>query len=272
MRLLISIGCNVYDHAPVLKGAEADAHRMFEALIRPDVGEYDPARSKLLLSPSMDELRQALRDVLFSNGAIDTFTFFFAGHGGVRAGSFYMWLRDSRPDAQSMTALSLSDVFRNLNEAAPAQSNIIIDACESGGLIADLGVLLKPDVRGDVGTPVVTLVATSAQNQYSGETQAGGLGTKQFWTASKAVTSYRTMQAPLTSWKLGAAFQPAFGRPTRALWFGVSICMVRRAFVETLAMVQILPGRYARSFKTGHRRATPRFVNTTMSFGRHTPR
>lgn len=177
MRLLISIGCNVYDHVPVLKGAEADAHRMFEALIRPDVGEYDPARSKLLLSPSMDELRQALRDVLFSNGAIDTFTFFFAGHGGVRAGSFYMWLRDSRPDAQSITALSLSDVFRNLNEAAPAQSNIIIDACESGGLIADLGVLLKPDVRGDVGTPVVTLVATSAQNQYSGETQAGGLGT-----------------------------------------------------------------------------------------------
>ena len=177
MRLLISIGCNAYDHAPALTGAEADARRMFEALIRSDVGEYDPARSKLLLSPSMDELRQTLCDVLFSNGAIDTFTFFFAGHGGVRAGSFYMWVRDSSPDAQSMTALSLADVFRNLNEAAPAQSNIIIDACESGGLIADLGVLLKPDVRGDVGTPVVTLVATSAQNQYSGETQAGGLGT-----------------------------------------------------------------------------------------------
>lgn len=177
MRLLISIGCNAYDHAQALTGAEADARRMFEALIRSDVGEYDPERSKLLLSPSMDEVRQALRNVLFSNGAIDTFTFFFAGHGGVRAGSFYMWVRDSSPDAQSMTALSLSDVFRNLNEAAPAQSNIIIDACESGGLIADLGVLLKSDVRGDAGTPIVTLVATSAQNQYSGETQAGGLGT-----------------------------------------------------------------------------------------------
>ena len=177
MRLLISIGCNTYDHAQALTGAEADARRMFEALIRSDVGDYDPARSKLLLSPTMDEVLQALREILFSNGAIDTFTFFFAGHGGVRAGSFYMWVRDSSPEAQSMSALSLSDVFRSLNEAAPAQSNIIIDACESGGLIADLGVLLKSEVRGDAGTPVVTLVATSAQNQYSEETQAGGLGT-----------------------------------------------------------------------------------------------
>ena len=104
MRLLISIGCNTYDHALALTGAEADARRMFEALIRSDVGEYDSARSKLLLSPSMDEVRKTFHDVLFSNGPIDTFTFFFAGHGGVRAGSFYMWVRDSRPDAQSMTA------------------------------------------------------------------------------------------------------------------------------------------------------------------------
>lgn len=177
MRLLISIGCNTYDHASALTGGESDARRMFEALIRSDVGEYDPVRSKLLLSPSVDEVRQALRDVLFSNGIIDTFTFFFAGHGGVRAGSFYMWVRDSKSDAQSMTALSLSDLFRSLNEAAPAQSNIIIDACESGGLISDLGVLLKADVLGDAGTPGVTLVATSAQNQYSGETEAGGFGT-----------------------------------------------------------------------------------------------
>ncbi|MDD5389375.1 MAG: caspase family protein [Gallionellaceae bacterium] len=178
MRLLISIGCNAYDHAQPLTGAEADARRMFESLIRTDVGEYDPARSRLLLSPTVDEVRQALRDVLFpSDGDIDTFTFFFAGHGGVRAGSFYMWVCDSRPDAQSMSALSLSDLFRSINEAAPAQSNIIIDACESGGLIADLGVLLKSDVIGDAGTPGVTLVATSAQNQHSGETEAGGFGT-----------------------------------------------------------------------------------------------
>lgn len=177
MRILLSIGCNVYDHANTLTGAEADAQRMFDTLVRPDVGDYEGSRSRLLLSPSIDDVREALREALFSNGAIDTFTFFFAGHGGVRAGSFYMWVRDTRSEAQSITALSLSDVFRSINEAAPAQSNIIIDACESGGLIADLGVLLKTDMLGDAGTPGITLVATSAQNEVSGETDSGGFGT-----------------------------------------------------------------------------------------------
>ncbi|MEE4464951.1 caspase family protein, partial [Azotobacter chroococcum] len=103
--------------------------------------------------------------------------FFFAGHGSVSAGSFYMLLRDSTPNGQSMSALSLADVFRTLNEAAPHQSNIIIDACESGGLIADLGVLLKPEMLGNAGTPALTLVATSAQDQFAKESEEGGFGT-----------------------------------------------------------------------------------------------
>jgi uncharacterized caspase-like protein len=118
-----------------------------------------------------------LREVLFSNGKIDTFTCFFAGHGGVRSGSFYMLVRDSASEALSFSALSLSDLFLAIGEAAPSQSNIVIDACEAGGLIADLGVLLKSNLLGDAGTPGITLVATAAQDQYSGETPAGGLGT-----------------------------------------------------------------------------------------------
>lgn len=177
MRVLISIGCNAYDHISPLSSAELDARRMFEALIRPEIGEYDRERSRLLLSPTGDEVRQTIREVLFSNGAIDTFTFFFAGHGGVKSGSFYMCVRDTRLDALSVTAMSLSDLFRSLSETAPVQSNIIIDACQSGGLVADLGVLLKTDIVGDAGSPGITLVATSAQNESSGETEAGGLGT-----------------------------------------------------------------------------------------------
>ena len=177
MRVLLSIGCNTYDHTSSLTGAENDARRIFEALIREDVGEYAPQSSKLLLSPTTGQVREAVREALFSNGAIDTFAFFFAGHGSVKSGSFYMWMRDSRPDAQSVSALSLSELFRGLNEAAPQQSNIIIDACESGGLVSDLGVILKTELLGDAGTPGITLVATSAQDEGAGETDAGGFGT-----------------------------------------------------------------------------------------------
>lgn len=177
MRVLIAIGCNSYDHNKSLTGAEDDAKRIFSALLRPEVGQYDENKSRLLLSPSIQQVRDCLRKVLFDTTKIETFTFFFAGHGGVKAGSFYMWVRDSHPVDQSMSALSLADLFRSLNEASPRQSNIMIDACESGGLITDLGVLLKSEVIGDTGTPALTLVATSAQNQNALETSAGGYGT-----------------------------------------------------------------------------------------------
>ena len=177
MRILIAIGCNRYDHQDDLDGAERDAQQIFNVLIRPDRGEYDAERSRLLLSPTSVEVREALRQVLFPGEPIDTFTFFFAGHGGVRSGSFYMLVQDSSSEALSFSAVSLSDLFLAISEAVPAQSNIVIDACESGGLISDLGVLLKSELLGDAETPGITLVATSAQDQPSGETPAGGLGT-----------------------------------------------------------------------------------------------
>jgi hypothetical protein len=149
-RALIAVGCNAYDHLQALDGAEVVARRIYDALMKPEIGEYDPAHSRILLSPTSTALRNAIREVLFASEPQDTFTFFFAGHGGVKSGSFYMCLKDSRAEALSAAGLSLSELFLNLSEATPAQSNIIIDACESGGLIADLGVLLKSDLSGGV--------------------------------------------------------------------------------------------------------------------------
>ncbi|WP_313552700.1 caspase family protein [Brevundimonas sp.] len=178
MRVLLAIGCNVYDHAPDLRGAEVDARRVFEALIREDIGDYDAKVSCLLLSPTLEDVRRALGEALTSHGQVDTFTFYFAGHGAVRAGSFYMSLRDTRPEGQAFTALALADLLRMLNEAAPAQSHLVIDACEGGGLIADLDVVLKSGLKGDAGTPGVTLLAMAAQNQAAAGTPEGGLGTQ----------------------------------------------------------------------------------------------
>jgi hypothetical protein len=177
VRALLAIGCNSYDHATQLTGAERDAQRIFDALSRPHVGDYDISRSSLLLSPTLDEVRRALKDVLFADPRPETFTLFVAGHGSVAAGAFYMWLKDSNPRALSVSALSLADIFRSLNESAPLQSNIIIDACESGGLIEDLGVLLKPSLLGNSGTPGLTLLASAAQDQLASETSEGGDGT-----------------------------------------------------------------------------------------------
>jgi hypothetical protein len=176
-RALIAIGCDAYEHLGLLSGAEADAHDVFATLMRPEVGDYDVARSRLLLSPTLPQVRNALADVLFDDGPLDTLTLSFAGHGTVGAGSFYMALRDSKLHSLSATALSLADLFRMIAEAAPKQTYLFIDACQSGGLISDLNVILKSEVMGDVGTPGVTLVATAAANQLAYEEGGHGIGT-----------------------------------------------------------------------------------------------
>lgn len=178
MRVLLCVGCNRYANASQLTGAEGDAQRMFDSLIHKDRGDYDVLTSQLLLSPSLSEVRKALFEVLFKlNTGVDTFTFYFAGHGAVQAGSFYLCLQDAVPEALSMTALSLGELLRAVNNAAPTQTNIIMDACNSGGLIKDLGTLLTADGMGETASPGVTLVATSAMDQYSYETANGGFGT-----------------------------------------------------------------------------------------------
>ena len=176
-RALIAIGCDAHEHLDPLLGAEADARNVFDTLMRPEVGDYDRARSRLLLSPTLQDLRNALTDVLFESGSLDTFALSFAGHGAVGAGSFYMAARDSRALGLSATALSLADLLRMVAEAAPKQTYIFIDACQSGGLISDLNVILKSEVMGELGTPGVTLVATAAANEVAYEVGGHGIGT-----------------------------------------------------------------------------------------------
>ncbi|MGA7436758.1 MAG: hypothetical protein WBW32_01375 [Luteibacter sp.] len=151
---------------------------MFDALSNPAVGDYDPALSRLLLSPTIEEVRQTLMDVLYkAPGRIDTFTFFFAGHGGVASHNFYLWARNSRADALAPSAFSLSHLFQALHEVRPSQTNIIIDACNSGGLVHDLSALLKPESLGAQGTPGISLIATAAADQYALESDGAGWGT-----------------------------------------------------------------------------------------------
>lgn len=176
-RALIAIGCNTYDYIGSLSYAEADARGVFDVLMRPEVGDYDSARSRLLLSPTLQEVRDILALVLFDGEPLDTLALTFAGHGAVGAGSFYMATRDTKPQALSATALSLSDLLRMVAEAAPKQTYLFIDACQSGGLISDLNVILKSEIMGKLGTPGVTLVATAAANESAYEVSGHGIGT-----------------------------------------------------------------------------------------------
>lgn len=220
-RAFVAIGCDAYDHLDLLSGAEADARDMFDALIRPEVGDYDRARSRLLLSPALQEVRNELTSVLFEAGPLDTLALSFAGHGVVAAGSFYMALRDTKGQALSATALSLADLLRMIAEAAPKQTYLFIDACQSGGLIADLNVILKSEVMGEMGSPGVTLVATAAANQLAYEEGGHGIGTTALLDCVRGDAFLQDSTPALSLVEIGSAVSErvaAAGGQTPVVW------------------------------------------------------
>jgi hypothetical protein len=178
-RCLIAIGCDHYERIGALGGAETDARRVHEALMPADVGDYDAAGSRLLLSPTLAEMRGALAEVL-AGGSIETFTLYFAGHGGVKSGTYYLLPRDARLELLSATALSAAEILAMVAEAAPGQTNLVIDACEGGGLAGDVRSLLRPEDLGAEGTPGVTVLAMAARAQDAIEVDDGGVGTTAF--------------------------------------------------------------------------------------------
>lgn len=175
MRVAIVIGVDEYQDPSLgsLNGAHYDADRVFKLSIDPDHGQYDPTQSRKLLSPSLAELRAALQEVIYAQ-ELDTLTFFFAGHGLVSGGSLYLCVQDTKLDRLAATAFSFSEILRLVSDAQPASANIVIDACESGGVVNDLTSIINPSLLGEAGTPSICVVAASMSNQGAGEDIQGG--------------------------------------------------------------------------------------------------
>lgn len=132
-----------------------------------------------------------------------------------------MALRDSRPQALSATALSLADLFRMIAEAAPKQTYLIIDACQSGGLISDLNVILKSEVMGEFGTPGVTILATAASNEEAIEIGGHGLGTVALLDCIRGDTFLQDSNPALDLVEIGRAVSErvsAVGAQTPVVW------------------------------------------------------
>lgn len=185
-RVLLSVGCDSYTADTQygdLFGAEADARRVYEALVAPN-GDYDSVASKLLLSPTSDELDGQI-DALFDLDQIDVLTIYFAGHGEVKCGFCYLCPSDARRDRLSATALSLTVLFNKLSERRPRQVNLVMDSCQAGGAMLDMGNLLKPENLTDLGSPSISFLAACSPDQFAEENDEGGV-------ATSALTKYLT--------------------------------------------------------------------------------
>lgn len=174
-RVLFAIGCDSYQHLDQLTGAENDATQVQAALVGANAAAYET--TFLLRSPTFSELRDQLSQLSTAGEKIDVFTFFFAGHGTVKTGSFWMCLRDTHLSKVSTTAYSLSNLLQLVQELNPKHANVVIDACESGGVLGDIRSALRANDFGDAGSTGISLLAACAKDQYAGELDGAGICT-----------------------------------------------------------------------------------------------
>jgi hypothetical protein len=176
-KVLLCIGCDDYQSLNKLSGAERDALAIHTALSTGPLSNIKPADAYLLDSPARHQLDATLLDIQDQYDEIESFTLFFAGHGGEANESYFLCLSDTRADRLSTTGFALSRLFEYFNELKAAHCNVIIDACNAGGMVSNLGILLKPEVIGKAKTFGVSFFVSSAADQYAGETSRGGYGT-----------------------------------------------------------------------------------------------
>ena len=184
MNFLICIGCDKYSSLNPLACAVADAKAVFEILTA--AGDpYSVDHAILLTSPTAEEVRQALAQVFPLKSECDSVTFFFAGHGGMAGGSFFLCLSDCQLDKLSTTGLSIGSLFTIINEFKPIQVHLVIDACSAGGSSSDLGALIKTEYVGASTSSSIAFLGACCADQNAAEINGHGYLTAQLLRALK---------------------------------------------------------------------------------------
>jgi outer membrane protein assembly factor BamB len=121
-----------------LEFAESDAMRLATALGAPDIEFSVVAPRGRSLSAILSEFQQHAAAL----GADDELLFYFAGHGIVRRGDFFLVLDGTELRQLPGTALPWDDVRRMIRHSDARSKVVVLDCCHAGEAISnDLGTL-----------------------------------------------------------------------------------------------------------------------------------
>jgi hypothetical protein len=222
-RVSLCVGVGYSDaRLQVLPGALRDAAGVHELLINPVYGRYDASVSRLLQNPSKQEVLDAIADLLYGRD-VETFTLFFAGHGGSKNDTYALCCSDTNMDRYALSALSMGDIFRIVNDSRPAHTNIVVDACEAAGMLNDFSALLKPSILGQANSSSMSILAMSASDRSAGENDEGGFGTVALLRCLQGAIDVRTRSEYLSLEDVGNAIAPMLGDQVPSNWsFNIS--------------------------------------------------
>jgi WD40 repeat protein len=184
----LCVGINQYDQTGLaLSSAKQDAEAVFEALEKCCTGKgnrFREARGKKLLEKeaTREAVRDALKDVR-KQGAKpgDLLVVFFAGHGVVQGGEFYLLTREA-DTGKKLAGLSLSgEDLRQAFSDVPCSVLLLMDACHSAAGVKALKLRPATDdlTRSLTDDQVaVTVLAAAMGYETAGERPGHGLFTE----------------------------------------------------------------------------------------------
>jgi ABC-type phosphate/phosphonate transport system substrate-binding protein len=164
------VGCAQYKSSDIesLKYADADAQDVYDRLIHPEIGGYEPNDVTLLLSPDFGTLNLAILRQLRAAQPNDSFLLYFAGHGlRDETGQMFLAGADTEPELLEASAVPAQFVRNHLDRCRSKQICVILDCCFSGSFGGQSrGGLDRVAVQEGVSklSGAGTVVLTSAQS------------------------------------------------------------------------------------------------------------
>ncbi|SNR76874.1 caspase family protein [Puniceibacterium sediminis] len=219
--ICIAIGAAHYKDSSIssLPGATVDAKNFYGAATNKEFGTCDETLSKLLLDPTKEDVRVAVADAV-SNPTVTSLTLFFAGHGAETKSGYFLTCHDADASRLALSGLSLTDVFQLLNERSGLHTNIVLDACQAGGVAIDLSAVTKSFEVGVAGGSSVSILAMSSRGEAAQEALdgSGGFGTQALLRVMKGEVDTGKNVAELTLADIAQAIDVSENAQTPSFW------------------------------------------------------
>jgi hypothetical protein len=237
-RYALVIGVGTFDDPQLapLPQAEADADRMHCFLSDPSRGSVAQSNITVLKSPTLNDVKEALDDILFRAGNADRglAILYFATHAGIlgRQGVQLM-TRDSDLNRRTKTSLSTKEIADFIGEYRPASTILILDVCEAGGHAAGAAELAlnelwqDPILKNSTMADGHFILGACATNESACEdVLTGGLFTSLLLKQIDEVGSSRPYEKNLTVEAVAGAIVKAAaesGWSQHPTWSGLSV-------------------------------------------------
>lgn len=177
----ISFGISEYQDQKLtsLPGAAADAKRVHDAFMNTEIMDADKDLSSFHLNLTKERIREVIADAAY-NEDINALTIYFACHGESDASGYFLFPSDCQSNKLAFSAISLGDIFTILCSSPRKHVNLIIDACNAGGVAQDFSAIIKDPKMGAIAGISISIIALSGRNEFSLEYPNGGVGTTAF--------------------------------------------------------------------------------------------